>query len=244
MRHPSLTLLIAGAALACTLFALAALPAWARRDRAPSAPADSGIVVEVDADGSAELADSRGTLRVFSGDVRIEYRAGGQGAGLDAGAVTLDGRPLRAEVKKGGTTYKAGRQPDASAGGNPWLTLMNSGGVVPADTVRIKLAAYPTVTRPVPGQAVARGDELQLVMLPPVPDVWYRVTLIGTATVSAIDMHEGRWVFPAGSLANLEAGAARLMIEIETSCAACPVGPRLRATVSSRSQLEIPITLL
>jgi hypothetical protein len=81
-------------------------------------------------------------------------------------------------------------------------------------------------------------------MLPPIAGLWYRVTLVGTATINAVDMQEGRWVFPAGSLANLETGAARILIEVETSCAACPVGPRLRATVSSRSQLEIPIALL
>jgi hypothetical protein len=242
MRHRTLSLLAASAALAA---ALAAPTAHARRDDAKSAPGDSGIVVEITHDGSAELIDSRGALRVFSGDARVEYRVGGRGAGLDAGAVTIDGRPLRAETKKkGGTSYKLGRDPDAHTGDNPWVTLMNAGGAVPADTVRVKLAAYPTITRPTPGQGFARGDELQVTMLPPIAGIWYRVSLIGTATVNAIDMQEGRWVFPAGSLANLETGGARILIEVETSCAACPAGPRLRATVSSRLQLEIPIALL
>src|SRR5947207_3842394 len=100
MRHLTLTIFVACAALAPA--------AGAARHADVAAPADSGVVVEINAQGSAELADSRGTLRVFSGDVRVEYRAGGRGDGLDAGAVSLDGWPLRADTrKKGGTSYKA-----------------------------------------------------------------------------------------------------------------------------------------
>src|SRR5262245_6218678 len=243
MRHRPLPMLAAAAALAAALAAGHA-PSLAR-DAAKPAAADSGVVVEINADGAAELADNGGALRVFSGDVRVEYRVGGRGPGLDAGTVTLDGRPLRAETKKkGGTTYKLGRRADEQAGANPWLTLMNSGAAVPADTVRVKLAPYPTVTRPSPGQGVARGDELQLVMLPPVADIWYRVSLVGSSTINAIDMLGGRWLFPAGSLAKLDTGGAHILIEVETSCATCPASPRLRATWSSRLELEVPVTIL
>ncbi|MBI1797352.1 MAG: hypothetical protein HYR74_09895 [Candidatus Eisenbacteria bacterium] len=229
------------------LFTIVLLSLAGRGAPAAAAPAaaDTGIVVQITSQGSAELADSRGGLRVFSGDVRVEYRAGGRGPGLDAGAVTLDGKPLRADArKKGGVSYKAGRDPDERAGANPWLTLMNAGGAVPADTVRVKLAPYPVVTRPLPGQGVSRMDDLQIVLLQPVTDVWYRVSLVGTRTVTAVDMTQGRWIVPAGSLKDLESGAAHILIEVETSCASCPAGPRLAATWSSRIELEIPITLL
>ncbi len=199
---------------------------------------------------SAELSDSRGALRVFDQGLRVEYRTGGRGPGLDAGEVALDGRPLRREVGgKGSVSYRLGRdEPEggARAGGDPWLTLANSGGPgVAAASVRVKLAPFPLVTQPVPGQAVLRSEELAVVMLPPVADVWYRVSLVGAGDpVSAIDLGEGRWLFPRGSLEKCSPGRARVLIEVETSCGDCPGAPRMRADWSSRSELELPLTLL
>jgi predicted small secreted protein len=217
---------------------------------AAAAPADSAtIVLEVRLRRSAELSDARGALRVFDQDLRVEYRAGGKGAGLDAGEVTLDGRPLRRSVDgKGAVSYRLGRdEPDggSQAGGDPWATLANTGARVPAARPRVKLAPYPVVTRPTPGQGVLRADELLVTMLPPVPDVWYRVSLTGAGDpVTALDLGEGRWLFERGTLAGLTTGRARLLIEVETSCGDCPVAGALRANWSTRTELEVPLTLL
>jgi len=245
---------IARPAIAC-LFLLAGCAAPARiGDPSPTAHSalrDSALVVlEVRLRRSAEQADSRGALRVFDQDLRVEYRAGGKGAGLDAGEVALDGRPLRRIVDgKGGVSYKLGRdEPEggAQAGGDPWATIANTGGPgVPTTSVRVKLAPYPLVTRPTPGQGVVRSEELPVVMLPPVADVWYRVSLAGAGEpVSATDLGEGRWLFPSGSLAGLEPGRARLVFEVETSCGDCPGAGLMRANWSARTELELVVTLL
>lgn len=216
-----------------------------------SARPDSALVVlEVRLRRSAELADDRGALRVFDQDVRVEYRAGGKGAGLEAGEVALDGRPLRRVVEgKGGVSYRLGRdEPEGGtqAGGEPWATLANTGGPgVATASVRVKLAPYPLVTRPTPGQGVLRTEELQVVMLPPVADVWYRVSLAGAGDpVSASDLGEGRWLFPNGSLAGLNPGRARLLIEVETHCGDCRGAGLMRANWSARTELELTVTLL
>ncbi len=215
-----------------------------------AAPESAVTVLELSMRRSAELTDLHGTLRVFDQDLRVEYRAGGRGPGLEAGEVSLDGRALRREVSgKGSVSYRLGRderEGGTQAGGNPWLTLANTGGLgVAAASVRVKLAPFPLVTQPAPGQAVLRAEELAVVMLPPVDDVWYRVSLTGAGDpVNAIDLGEGRWLFSRGSLAGLSPGRARLLIEVETSCGDCPGGPRLRANWSSRAELEVPLTLL
>jgi len=245
---------IARRAIACLLL-LAGCAAPARLgDRpaaAPSARPDSALVVlELRLQRSAELADARGALRVFDQDVRVEYRAGGSGAGLDAGEVSLEGRSLRRVVDgKGGVSYRLGRdEPEGGtqAGGEPWGTIANTGGTrVLAASVRVKLAPYPLVTRPTPGQGVARSEELPIVMLPPVPEVWYRVSLVGAGDpVSATDLGEGRWLFPSGSLAGLTPGRARVLIEVETSCGDCPGAGSMRANWSTRTDLELAVTLL
>jgi hypothetical protein len=208
------------------------------------------VVLEVRLRRSAELADSRGALRVFDQDLRVEYRAGGKGAGLDAGEVALDGRPLRRIVDgKGGVSYRLGRdEPEGGtqAGGDPWATIANTGGPgAPTTSVRVKLAPYPLVTRPTPGQGVMRSEELSVVMIPPVADVWYRVSLAGAGDpVSATDLGEGRWLFPSGSLASLGPGRARLVFEVETSCGDCPGAGLMRANWSARTELELVVTLL
>jgi len=218
-------------------------PRSAVRDSAP-------VVLEVRLRRSAELTDARGALRVFDQDLRVEYRAGGRGAGLDAGDVSLDGRPLRRlENGRDGVSYRLGRdEPErgGEAGGGPWATLASSGGPgVAAAAVRVKLAPYPVITRPAPGQGVLRSEELQVVMLPPVADVWYRVSIAGGGDpVSAIDLGEGRWLFPGGSLAGLSPGRARLLIEAETSCGDCPGAGLMRANWSARAELELSVTLL
>jgi len=245
---------IARPAIACLLL-LAGCAGPARlgeRPRAaPAARTDSALVVlELRLQRSAELADGRGALRVFDQDVRVEYRAGGTGAGLDAGEVALEGRPLSRVVDgKGGVSYRLGRdEPEGGtqAGGEPWATIANTGSPrIPAASVRVKLALYPLVTRPTPGQGVARSEELPIVMLPPVPEVWYRVSLVGAGDpVSATDLGEGRWLFPSGSLAGLNPGRARVLIEVETSCGDCPGAGSLRANWSTRTDLELSVTLL
>jgi hypothetical protein len=253
MRHAAAPIALALAlALGCSALALGcAAPA---RDLAPrgdaAAPAaarpDSVVVAELRMRRGAELADGNGALRVLDQDLRLEYRPGGRGRGVDAGEVTFDGRPLRRETENNGAfVYRAGRELTPRAGENPWITIANSGAAVPADTLRVKIAAFPTVTRPLPAQAFGRGDEIAVVTLPPLPDLWQRVSLTGAGdTVAALDMGEGRWLFPRGSLERFAPGAARILIEIETSCAVCPAGRRLPATWSTRAELEIPVTLI
>ena len=245
---------IARPAIAC-LFLLAGCAAPARigdpSGSVPSPGPDSALVVlEVRLRRSAEMVDGRGALRVFDQDVSVEYRAGGRGAGLDAGEVALEGRPLRRALDgKRGVSYRLGRdEPEggAKAGGEPWATIASTGGPdVPPASVRVKLAPYPLVTRPTPGQGVMRSEELPIVMLPPVADVWYRVSLTGAGDpVNATDLGEGRWLFPQGSLTGLDPGRARLLIEVETSCGDCPGVGSLRANWSTRTELELAITLL
>ncbi|MEK7330179.1 MAG: hypothetical protein AAB113_05190 [Candidatus Eisenbacteria bacterium] len=241
------------ALLAVLVPAGCAAPARTTGARAPApgaVPDSATIVVDVNMRRSAELSDSRGALRVFDQEVRVEYRAGGRGSGLDAGEVTLDGRPLRRIVGgKGAMSYRLGR--DESGGivetrDDPWMTLANTGGSpAPAAAARVKLAPFPVVTQPAPGQGVLRSEELAVVMLPPAVDVWYRVSLTGAGdAVNAIDLGQGRWLFPRGSLEHLGQGRARVLIEVETSCGDCEVAERLRASWSSRSQIEVPVTLL
>ena len=234
------------------------LPGCAASSRTTTAPAsatggaaDSAtIVVEVNLRRSAELTDGRGALRVFDQDLRVEYRRGGRGPGLDAGTVTLDGRPLRRIVGgKGDVTYHLGR--DESAAGaqardDPWMTLANDGGPgLPAATARVKLAPFPVVTQPAPGQGVLRAEDRFVVLMPPAAGVWYRVSLTGAGDpVLATDMGEGRWLFPHDSLGPLAQGRARLLIEVETSCGDCDVAEHLHASWSSRSELEVQVTLL
>jgi hypothetical protein len=226
----------------------ASSPRSARVGAADSSLPESVLVAEIHLQRSAELNDSRGTLRVFDQDMRVEYRAGGRGPALDAGAVTLDGRAMRADPQKGGgVVYRLGRgDADEKAGGSPWMTLADGGGpAVPAASMRIRVAPFPAVTRPDPGQGVVRTEDLMLVMLPPIAEIWYRVTLTGDGDPqTALDMGEGRWVFPHSGLELLGRGPARVKIEVETSCGECPVGARWRATWSTRSELEVPLTLL
>ncbi len=251
----------APAAIACLLLlagcaapGVVAEPPGSAPSTAPagSAPVSAGalLVLEVRLRRSAELVDTRGALRVFDQDLRVEYRAGGKGAGLDAGEVRLDDRPLRRNVDgKGAVSYRLGRDESAGgteAGGDPWGTIANTGGPsVAGSSVRVKLAPYPLVTRPEPGQGVLRSDELPVVMLPPVPDVWYRVSIVGAGDpVTAIDLGEGRWLFTRGSLAGLSTGRARLLVEVETTCGDCPGASLLRANWSARTELELALTLL
>ena len=216
----------------------------------PPSPEGAILVLEVRLRHSAEQIDERGALRVFDQDLTVEYRVGGRGPGLGAGEVALDGRPLFRQVSgKGSVTYRLGRDEPAGgtqAGANPWATLANTGAPgVPAASVRVKLAQFPVITQPTPGRGVARSEELGVVMLPPVPEVWYRVSLKGAGDpVNAIDLGEGRWLFPRGSLAGLDPGRARLLIEIETSCGDCPGAGLMRASWSSRAELELAVTLL
>ena len=63
-------------------------------------------------------------------------------------------------------------------------------------------------------------------------------------TLTALDLGQGRWVFPRGTLEPLSAGRARIVIEVETSCGGCDVARGLRANWSSRTELEVPVTLL
>jgi hypothetical protein len=149
---------------------------------------------------------------------------------------------------KGGVSYRLGRdEPEggSQAGGDPWGTIANTGGAgVAAASVRIKLASYPLVTRPTPGQGVMRSEEFPVVMLPPVADVWYRVSIVGAGDpVNAIDLGEGRWLFTRGSLAGLTPGRARLLVEVETTCGDCPGTGLIRANWSARTELEMALTV-
>jgi len=238
---PLASLLVAGCAAA---------PLATPRGAAGGGAPDTVIVIEIDLRRSAELADTRGALRVFDQAVRVGYRRGGRGPGLDAGEVSLDGRPLRRLAGgRGGVNYLLGRD-DPAAGAeardDPWVTLANRGGPsVPDTDARVKLAPFPVVTEPAPNQAVLRSEELAVVMLPPADGVWYRVSLTGAGSaVFASDLGQGRWLFPTGSLAQLEQGRARVLIEVETSCGNCEVAGHLRAAWSSRAELEVPVTLL
>ena len=244
---------IARPAIACLLLLAGCAAQAPLGDRSasprPSQPDSALVVLEVRLRRSAELVDGRGALRVFDQDLRVEYRAGGAGAGLDAGEATIEGRPLRRVVDgKGGVSYRLGRDEPhggSQAGGEPWATIANTGGPrVPAASVRVKLAPYPVVTRPTPGQGVVRSEELPIVMLPPVAEVWYRVSLVGAGDpVLATDLGEGRWLFPSGSLAELNPGRARVLFEVETSCGDCPGAGPMRSNWSSHTELELGLTL-
>jgi len=217
---------------------------------AARAAADSAtVVVDVNLHRSAELSDNRGALRIYDQDLRVEYRRGGRGAGLDAGQVTLDGQPLRRAVSgKGAVSYRLGREgtENAQTREDPWVSLANAGGPGLAATLaRVKLAPFPVVTQPTPGQGALRTEDLTVVMLPPVAGMWYRVSLRGSGDqVLATDVGQGRWVFPHALLEPLSPGGVRILIEVETSCGDCEVGPHLRANWSSRVEMEVPITLL
>jgi hypothetical protein len=116
---------------------------------------------------------------------------------------------------------------------------------VPRSSLRVKLAPFPTVTQPTPGQSALRSEDLNVVMLPPVPEVFYRVTLSGIGEpLTASDLGQGRWVFPRAALEPLGVGRARLLVEIEASCGDCTSGGPMRVIVSSRSEMEIALTLL
>ena len=213
------------------------------------APADSAeLVLEVQLRRSAELSNNAGALRVFDQALSVQYRARGRGPGLDAGEVTFDGRPMHRDVGgKGAVSYKLGRDEQAAqAGGEPWSTIANAGGArVPAASARVKLAPFPLVTHPSPWVGVPRSEELAVTMLPPVPDVWYRVSLVGLdQTIPASDLGEGRWLFELGRLDSLATGRAKILIEVETSCGSCPGPGPMRLNWSSHSELEIPLTLL
>lgn len=218
---------------------------------ASAAPSDSAaMVLEVRLRRSAELSNSNGALRVFDQDLNVQYRARGQGPGIDAGEVTFNGRPMSRSVSgKGAVSYRTGRDaPEGGeqAGGDPWSTIANSGGPrVPAAAAAVKLAPYPLVTQPAPWQGVARTQELSVVMLPPVPDLWIRVTMAGAGeAVTADDLGEGRFLFPLGRLTGLNEGRAHILIEVESTCGSCRGPGGLRLNWSSHTELEIPLTLL
>jgi hypothetical protein len=218
---------------------------------AAAAPADSAaIVLEVRLRRSAELSDTKGALRVFDQDLNVQYRAHGQGPGLDAGDVTYNGRPMNRSVSgKGAVSYRTGRDaPEGGeqAGGDPWSTIANSGSTrVAAAAAAVKLAPYPLVTQPAPWQGISRTQELSVVMLPPVPDLWIRVTLAGAGeAVTADDLGEGRFLFPVGRLTDLHEGRAHILIEVEAVCGSCRGPGALRLNWSSHTELEIPLTLL
>jgi hypothetical protein len=238
---PVLLLLLSGCAAA---------PLATPHGAAGGGATDTTIVIELSVHRSAELADTRGALRVFDQEVRVGYRRGGRGPGLDAGQVSLDGRPMRRLASGRGVNYLLGRD-DPSAGtpqahDDPWMTLANRGGPSVADTdARVKLAPFPVVTQPAPNQALLRSDEQVVVMLPPADGVWYRVSLVAAAgTVFATDLGQGRWLFASGTLASLAQGRAKVLVETEASCGDCEVAGHMRAAWSGRAELEIPVTLL
>ena len=244
-----LTLLVLLLVSGCAAAPLAT-PQGVTAPASPRGAADSVIVVELSLRRSAELADTRGALRVFDQSLRVAYRRDGRGPGLDAGEVSLDGRPMRRLTGgHGGVSYLLGRD-DPAAGAqahdDPWATLANRGGAsVPDTDARVKLAPFPVVTQPAPNQALLRRDELVVVMLPPADGVWYRVSLVGAgSTVYASELGQGRWLFASGSLASLEPGRAKVLVETETSCGDCEAAGHLHAAWSGHAELEVPVMLL
>src|SRR5262245_22530675 len=190
-------------------------PAAGAATSAAATPArdTAAMVLEVRLRRSAELSNNNGALRVFDQDLNVQYRAHGQGPGIDAGEVTFNGRPMNRSVSgKGAVSYRTGRDaPEGEqAGGDPWSTIANSGTArIPAAAAAVKLAPYPLVTQPAPWAGVQRTLELSVVMLPPVPDLWFRVTLAGQGeSVTADDLGEGRFLFPIGRLTGLAEGRA------------------------------------
>jgi hypothetical protein len=242
--------------LAVTLGCASAKPAQppaggaATPSAAATAPADSAaLVLEVILRRSAELSNTNGALRVFDQDLNVQYRAHGKGPGIDAGEVTFNGRPMSRSVSgKGAVSYRTGRDaPDGEqAGGDPWSTIANSGSPqVSAAAAAVKLAPYPLVTQPGPWQGISRTQDLSVVMLPPVPDLWMRVSLVGAGeTVTADPLGEGRYIFPVGRLTDLREGRAHILIEVESTCGSCRGPGALRLNWSSHTELEIPLTLL
>ena len=150
---------------------------------------------------------------------------------------------------KGAVSYRTGRDaPEGGdqAGGDPWSTIANSGTArIPAGAAAVKLAPYPLVTQPAPWSGIQRTLELSVVMLPPVPDLWFRVTMAGQGeSVTADELGEGRFIFPIGRLTGLAEGRAHILIEVESTCGSCRGPAGLRLNWSSHTELEIPLTLL
>jgi hypothetical protein len=247
----ALTLGCAGARTAAPPSGNAATTSANAAAAASTPQADSAaLVLEVRLRRSAELSNTNGALRVFDQDLNVQYRAHGQGPGIDAGEVTYNGRPMSRSVSgKGAVNYRTGRDaPDGGeqAGGDPWSTIANSGSPrVPAAAAAVKLAPYPLVTQPAPWQGISRTQDLSVVMLPPVPDLWIRVSMVGAGeTVIADDLGEGRFLFTVGRLADLHEGRAHILIEVESTCGSCRGPGALRLNWSSHTELEIPLTLL
>jgi hypothetical protein len=218
--------------------------------RAPSSgTAADAPAVRIEMRRTAEVAGSRGELRLFDAMLQVEYRHAGRGSPLDAGAVTLAGLPLEPHSRGSGAevVYRAG--PDelrslATGGASVQLTLANSGGAeIPAAQIQVLVAPFPSVREPFFQQSLERHFPVAVWIEPSAPEVWHRISLqTDGGNAEATPTGPGRWEFRPGSLTALAAGAARLRIETETSCASCGDGP-LRARWSTRSELELPVRL-
>ena len=207
----------------------------------------SGPRVELRLRRVAELSGTNGELRLREASVEVEYRAGERGAALDAGRVTLDGIELLREGDAARPRYRLRNDPlrDVPAAGATAATLAHAGSPqLPAGTARVEIAPWPRVSEPAPGQSAVKSGGLVIVLEPPPQGAWHRVTLDGSGgVVSARDLGLGRWELRAEDLASIAPGSARVVIEAQTSCAACAGAPGLAARWSTTSLLEIPITL-
>jgi hypothetical protein len=193
----------------------------------------------------ADHAGGPGGLRMREADLAVEYRAAG-GAGADAGEVTLDGVALSREgdPARGRYRLRGDALERVPLPGTAGATLAHSGGpALGAGSVRVELAPWPRAMEPSPGQSRTRAEGLVVVLEPPPAPAWHRVSIEGGGGgATARDDGLGRWSFSAADLQSIAPGPARVIVEAQTSCAACG-SPALAARWTTTSVLEIPIQL-
>jgi hypothetical protein len=216
-------------------------------DVSAPAPTNAAIVADVRLRRSAELIGGADHARLLDGELTVEFRSG-KGPALEAGAITLDGKPLERVSGRGGTHYRLDRQSLErlpAPGGDGWveLTVGGASGIAPA-SLRVQLAPMPSVVQPTSGQTVLRSEALRVACNGLASGLNARVSLQAQeGTFTPFDHGAGRWEFPADVLAPLTPGDARVVIEMETSCPACPGAPGLEVRWSSRAELQIRVLL-
>ncbi|HYM81678.1 MAG TPA: hypothetical protein VEY91_09750 [Candidatus Limnocylindria bacterium] len=213
--------------------------------------AGARVTIEVSMQRSLELIGSRDQTRIRDGALGVEFRQDSSPA-LDAGEVSLEGRVLERDPGSGarrGLRYVAAREilrdvPSLDAEG--WAVLVATGSAAfPPCTTRVQLAPTPEVLEPAPGQTMFRTDGLVVVLSRPAPGAFYRVSLSGpTDVLRANEFGRGRWEFAREDLATVAAGPARIVIEVETSCGDCPAGEGRTVRWTTRTELEVPISLI
>jgi hypothetical protein len=218
-----------------------------------SAPAtsDSTIVMALDLRRTAELSAGRDRYRIQSADLSLEFRSASN-VFIDAGEVTLDGRPL--ERSENGTgkrhtiRYRARREAldgVAAPGTDGWVELAASGSSsFPPANVRVQIAPLPRIDTPSVSEAHYRSQGLGATIEVPPADVHVAVRLTTESDgFPAYEVGAGRYEFPADRIAQLAGGPAKVVIQTGTSCSSCPARPGLVLRWTTENEVEVPITI-